>query len=86
MEEKWIEIRCPGDRTHKIHSKEFSCCGNHMGGIPIGEASKTVMHCNFCGFWEVKTTNGEIIDMTKIDTSNGKRIDFTTGIRRVHNG
>lgn len=83
---RMIGIRCPGERKHTIHKIEYTICGNSMGGLEEGDYKKIIFRCSSCGFWEVQAHSDDSIDMTKIDTSNGKKIDFITKLRRVHNG
>lgn len=83
---KYTEVRCPGERAHKVKGVDYEICGNIIGGLLTNISNKAIFHCHMCGFWEAEINDDREITMTKIDTSNGKRIDFDKKTRRVKNG
>ena len=80
-----VEIRCPGEREHSIKDSVFRTCGNIMGGISDDHECNAIFHCHVCGFFNVVIDSDGNITIDKIDTSNGKRIEFKKKWRMAHN-
>lgn len=81
-----FEIRCPGERGHKVsngdYQTEYTTCGSLLGGIK--EESEAIFRCPICKkFWRAYYDENNMLVLEGVD--KGSRIGFGKCVRRIKN-
>jgi len=71
-EKKYIELRCKGDRKHKIGGVEYSCCGSLLlnNEVEGNDDIDIQIRCRICKrLWNITNIDGEL-SVEEVDREN----------------